>query len=67
VGAKHGLVPAGGIQHQARLLGLQHVAGAAVEVDEALALGAVAVLEDDAALEAVGVVPGVLPRRVRLG
>ena len=67
VGAQHGLVPGGVIGAETGLLGLQHVAGAAVEVDEAVAAGAVAVLEDHPALEAVGVLVGVLPGRVRLG
>ena len=67
VGAQHGLVPAAGVQRQPGLLALQDIAGAPVEVDEALALGAVAVLEDDPALEAVGVVLGVAAGRVGLG
>ena len=67
MGAQHGLVPAAGVQGQAGLLAFEHVAGAAVEVDEALALRAVAVLEDHAALEAVAVVFAIAPGRVGLG
>jgi len=65
--AQHGLVPAGCVEPESGLLGLQDVAGAAVEVDEALALGAMDMLEDDSALETVGVGAGVVPRRDRLG
>ena len=67
MGAQHGLVPAGGGEREAGLFALQDIAGAAVQVDEADAGRAVAVLEDHPVLEAVGVVLGVDPGRVGLG
>ena len=67
MGAQHGLVPTAGVQRQPGLLGFKDIAGATVEVDEALGLGTVAVLEDDPALEAVGVRLEVPAGRVGLG
>ena len=64
VGAQHGLVPARAVERAAGLLGLADEAAAAVEVDEAVVGAAVGLADDDAALEHVGVVAGVVPRRV---
>jgi hypothetical protein len=56
-----------GFLAEPELLGFDDGAGAPVAVDEAVAGAAVAVAEDDAALEDVGVVAGVVARRVGLG
>jgi hypothetical protein len=60
------LVPAPGLRRAvADLLGLQHEGTAPVAVDEPVARRAVTVAEDDAALEHVGVVAGVVACRIR--
>ena len=63
-GAQHGVVETLGFLAEPELLGFDDGAAAPVAVDEAVAGAAVAVAEDDAALEDVGVVAGVLTRRV---
>ena len=66
-GAQQCVVEAFGVGACAHLLRFEHEAAALVAIDEAVALRAVAVRELHAALEHVGVVAGVVARRVGLG
>ena len=66
-GAQERVVEAFGVRACTHFLGFEHEASALVAVDEAVALRAVAVRELHAALEHVGVVAGVVARRVGLG
>ena len=47
------------------MLGLQHEAAALVEVNEAVVAAAIRLVDDDAALEHIGVVTGVVAGRFR--
>ena len=66
-GAQHGVVEAFGLRAELDFLGFDDGASAPVAVDETVAAAAVAVFESDAALEDVGVIAGVVLRRVGLG
>ena len=67
VGAQHGLVPAGGIEGPAGLLGFADEGTAAVEVDVAAADAAVGLADVHPALEHVAVVAGVAAGRLGRG
>ena len=58
VGAEHGVAPDLAAEGLAGLLGFENEAAALIEVDEAAAVGAVGVMEDDLAFKDVGVVFG---------
>ncbi len=64
MGAQHGAVPAVGIQIPTGLLGFEHEAATAVEVDEAAIGAPVGVADVHPALEHIGVVAGVVRGRI---